>query len=88
MGHHRLCYRDDLVTAAPDSWNDLLTPRAAVDGKTTMLATERWLVLPAQKALGYSVNTTDDDEIGQVKELLSPPSRTCSPMTTRRSTTG
>ena len=35
-----------------------------------MMGTERWLVLPAQKALGYSVNTTDEDEMDQVKELL------------------
>ena len=39
-------------------------------GKTTMLATERWLMLPAQKALGFSANTTDPAEMDQVKQLL------------------
>lgn len=66
-----LCYRSDLVAEAPDSWYDLLTPAADVTGKTTMLATERWMMLPAQKALGFSVNTTDPAEMEQVKELLS-----------------
>ena len=35
-----------------------------------MLSTERWLALPAQKALGYSVNTTDDAELEEIKEKL------------------
>jgi len=66
-----LCYREDLVSEAPDSWYDLLTPAEDVTGKTTMLATERWLMLPAQKALGFSANTTDPAEMDQVKQLLS-----------------
>jgi spermidine/putrescine transport system substrate-binding protein len=65
-----LCYREDLVAEAPDSWYDLLTPAEDVTGKTTMLATERWLMLPAQKALGFSANTTDPAEMEQVKQLL------------------
>lgn len=65
-----LCYREDLLGYTPDSWYDLLTPRDGVAGKTTMLATERWLMLPAQKALGYSANTTSEDEMAKVKELL------------------
>jgi spermidine/putrescine transport system substrate-binding protein len=65
-----LCYRSDLIDA-PTSWNDLLQPADDVSGKTTMLATERWLMLPAQKALGFSVNTTDEGEMEQVKEVLS-----------------
>ncbi len=65
-----LCYRSDLIDA-PTSWNDLLQPADDVSGKTTMLATERWLMLPAQKALGFSVNTTDADEMQQVKDLLT-----------------
>jgi spermidine/putrescine transport system substrate-binding protein len=65
-----LCYRSDLIDT-PTSWYDLLEPAEDVTGKTTMLATERWLMLPAQKALGFSVNTTDEGEMQQVKELLS-----------------
>jgi spermidine/putrescine transport system substrate-binding protein len=65
-----LCYRKDLTGYTPDSWNDLLKPRDGLKKKTTMLKTERWLFLPAQKALGYSVNTTDAQQLARVKELL------------------
>jgi spermidine/putrescine transport system substrate-binding protein len=65
-----LCYREDLVPAAPTSWNDLLEPSDDLAGKTTMLATDRWLMLPAQKALGFSVNTTDEGELEQVRDQL------------------
>jgi spermidine/putrescine transport system substrate-binding protein len=66
-----LCYRSDLTGYDPDSWNDLLTPRPELQGKITMLATERWLMLPAQKALGFSANTTDEEEMEQVKAKLT-----------------
>lgn len=66
-----LCYREDLTGQAPTSWNDLLEPAADIEGKTTMLATERWLMLPAQKSLGFSVNTQDAGEMEQVKEQLA-----------------
>ncbi|WP_409473886.1 polyamine ABC transporter substrate-binding protein [Streptomyces sp. HC307] len=65
-----LCYRKDLAGYTPDSWNDLLKPRDALKKKITMLKTERWLFLPAQKVLGYSVNTTDEQQLDRVKELL------------------
>lgn len=65
-----LCYREDLVSEAPTSWFDLLRPAEDLVGKITMLQTDRWLLLPAQKALGFSVNTTDADELEQVKQLL------------------
>ena len=64
-----LCYRSDLVEA-PTSWMDLLAPSDDVKGKTTMLATDRWLLGAGQLALGYSVNTTDADEMGAVRDLL------------------
>jgi len=65
-----LCYRSDLVTEAPTSWMDLLEPSEELDGKVTMMATDRWLLLPAQKALGFSANTTDPEELEQVTDLL------------------
>ena len=64
-----LCYRSDLVEA-PTSWMDLLAPSDDVKGKTTMLATDRWLLGAGQLALGYSVNTTDANEMGAVRDLL------------------
>jgi spermidine/putrescine transport system substrate-binding protein len=65
-----ICYREDLVDEAPTSWNDLLKPDDKYKGKVTMMGTERWAVLPAQKALGYSVNTTDEQEMADVQELM------------------
>ena len=65
-----ICYREDLVDEAPTSWRDLLQPEDKYKGKVTMMGTERWAVLPAQKALGYSVNTTDPDEMEEVKQLM------------------
>jgi spermidine/putrescine transport system substrate-binding protein len=65
-----ICYRSDLVDAAPTSWNDLLQPSDANKGKVTMMGTERWAVLPALKSLGYSVNTTDEDELAEAQELM------------------
>ncbi|WP_067807072.1 polyamine ABC transporter substrate-binding protein [Actinomadura formosensis] len=65
-----LCYRSDLTGYTPDSWNDLLKPRPELKKKITMLATERWLMLPAQKSLGFSANTRDKGQMDQVKSVL------------------
>ncbi len=65
-----LCYRTDLVSTRPTSWNDLLKPSAELEKKVTMLATDRWLLLPALKVLGYSVNETDEAHLNQARDLL------------------
>jgi len=65
-----LCYRSDLVPTAPTSWNDLLEPAPELVGKTTMLSTERWMALPALKAMGLSVNSTNPDDLEAVKEQM------------------
>ncbi|ESZ18135.1 MULTISPECIES: polyamine ABC transporter substrate-binding protein [unclassified Mesorhizobium] len=65
-----LCYRSDLVKTEPASWNDLLAPSEALKGKTTMLATDRWLLAAGQLAKGYSVNETDPAKLAEVKDLL------------------
>jgi spermidine/putrescine transport system substrate-binding protein len=65
-----LCYRTDLVNEEIDSWADLLQPSADLQGKITMLATDRWLLLPAQRLLGHSINTTDEAELTEARDLL------------------
>lgn len=65
-----LCYRSDLVSGTPDSWYNLLTPADDVKGKTTMLATDRWLLGAGFLAKGYSVNETDPAKLAEVKDLL------------------
>jgi spermidine/putrescine transport system substrate-binding protein len=65
-----LCYRSDLVAEAPDSWNDLLQPSDDLRGKTTMLATDRWLLGAGLLARGYSVNETDHARLEEVRDDL------------------
>ena len=65
-----LCYRPDLTGFDPTSWNDLLNPKPELVGKTTMLSTDRWLAMPALKAQGHSLNTTDDAELDEAKTQL------------------
>ncbi|MBB4914661.1 polyamine ABC transporter substrate-binding protein [Streptosporangium saharense] len=65
-----ICYRSDLVKTPPTSWNDILSPPEDARKKVTMMTTERWLALPAVKALGMSVNTRNDQDLAKVKEKL------------------
>jgi spermidine/putrescine transport system substrate-binding protein len=65
-----LCWRSDLVATEPASWQDLLEPADALKGKTTMLATDRWLMAAGELAKGYSVNEADPAKIAEVKDLL------------------
>ncbi len=65
-----LCYRSDLVTAEPTSWNDLLKPAPELAGKTTMLATDRWLLAAGFLANGLSVNATDEASLATVRDTL------------------
>jgi len=71
-----LCYRSDVVTDAPTSWMSLLKPSEAITGKTTMLATDRWLLAAGQLALNYSVNETDPAKMDEVRNLLIEAKRT------------
>lgn len=66
-----ICYRTDLVQDTEiDSWYDLLTPSAELTGKITIMDEDRWLMLPALKALGYSTNSTDEAELAAAGDLL------------------
>lgn len=65
-----LCYRSDLVSGSPSSWNDLLKPDTALKGKITMLSTDRWLMAAGLKSLGYSINSQDQAEIDAARDVL------------------
>jgi spermidine/putrescine transport system substrate-binding protein len=65
-----ICYRSDLVKTEPSSWNDLLNPADDVKGKTTMLATDRWLMAAGFLAGGMSVNTVDQASLDKVRDQL------------------
>ncbi|HEX6844084.1 MAG TPA: spermidine/putrescine ABC transporter substrate-binding protein [Actinomycetota bacterium] len=62
-----ICYRSDLIDA-PTSWTIFNDPPAELDGKMTMLGTDRWLLQPALLSLGYSINTTDPAQIEEAKQ--------------------
>lgn len=62
-----LCYRSDLVSAPPTSWEVLRTQSGETHKKMTMLGTDRWLLQPALLSLGYSINTTDQAQIDEAK---------------------
>ncbi len=65
-----LCYRSDLMSFAPDSWQDLLNPKDEIKGKITMISTDRWLLAAGQLANGYSVNDVDAAHLEEVKADL------------------
>lgn len=65
-----ICYRSDLVKSEPTSWHDLLSPTDDLKGKTTMLATDRWLMSAGFLANGMSVNTTDQASLDKVRDQL------------------
>jgi spermidine/putrescine transport system substrate-binding protein len=58
-----LCYRKDLVSEPPTSWEVFHTHDDETHQKMTMLGTDRWLLQPALLSLGYSINTTDQAQI-------------------------
>jgi len=49
---------------------DRLWTAKELQGKVTMLATDRWLMGAGLKALGHSINSTSEEEIAAAKELL------------------
>ncbi len=65
-----LCYRSDLLTEEPTSWDDLINPAPEAQGKTTILDDMRWAFVPGLKSLGYSVNSTEEAEIEAAGEQL------------------
>ena len=65
-----ICYRTDLVKTEIDSWYDLLTPSEELTGLVTLMDEDRWLMLPGLKALGYSMNSTDEAELEAAGDLL------------------
>jgi spermidine/putrescine-binding protein len=65
-------YNGDAFDEPPDSWAYLFDPDLAGQnsGKITMLNDPRESFGAALKYLGYSVNTTNEDELTQARELL------------------
>lgn len=65
-----IAYRRDLIPFAISSWMDLLQPDADLHGKIAMISDARDLIGVALKALGYSLNSTDLQELQEAEALL------------------
>ncbi|MGO8788457.1 MAG: extracellular solute-binding protein [Terriglobia bacterium] len=63
-----LAYRSDLAMENIDSWDALFDPRFA--GHILLLDDTREVFGMALKKLGYSLNSTDPDQIRQARDLL------------------
>lgn len=65
-----IAYRKDKTTKPVTGWLDLFKPEEALQGKIIMIKYSRDLVGMALKALGYSANSTDSNELEAAKQLL------------------
>ena len=65
-----IAYRQDLVPFPVSSWMDLLQPAEELRGKIAMISDARDLIGAALKALGYSLNSTDPQELKEAEMLL------------------
>jgi spermidine/putrescine transport system substrate-binding protein len=65
-----IAYRQDLVAFPVTSWMDLLQPAEELHGRVAMISGTRDLIGVALKALGYSLNSTDIQELKEAETLL------------------
>jgi spermidine/putrescine transport system substrate-binding protein len=65
-----IVYRKDLVPFPVSSWMDLLQPAEELHGKISMIGDSSDLIGAALKALGYSLNSTNEDEMKEAEALL------------------
>jgi spermidine/putrescine-binding protein len=65
-------YDTNVFEEAPDSWSYLFDPNVAPQyaGKLSMLNDSREAIGAALKYLGYSLNTTDEAQLEEAKQLL------------------
>ena len=65
-----IVYRKDLVPFAVSSWMELLQPTSALHGKISMTGDSSDLIGIALKALDYSLNSTNEQELKEAEALL------------------
>lgn len=65
-----IAYRKDLLSKPITSWDALLNPDEELRGKIVMNRYSRDLTAVALKALGYSINSNDRNELREAEELL------------------
>lgn len=65
-----IIYRSDLVKTPITSWQQLFQPAPELQGKVAMIKSSKDLIGMGLKALGYSANSADRDQLKQVETLL------------------
>src|SRR5690554_364308 len=65
-----IAYRKDLVPFTVSSWMDLMQPAKELRGKIGMIGDSADMIGVALKALGYSLNSTDAEELKKAEALL------------------
>ena len=65
-----IVYRQDLVPFPVSSWMDLLQPVKELHGKVSMIGDSADMIGTALKALGYSLNSTNEEELKEAEALL------------------
>ena len=65
-----IAYRKDLVSKPIVSWKQLFEPAEELRGKILMVKSSRDLIGMSLKALGYSANSENPDELSQAEDLL------------------
>jgi spermidine/putrescine transport system substrate-binding protein len=65
-----IAYRKDIIATPVSSWMDLLRPHESMQGKIGMINDPNDMVGIALKALGYSLNSSNRDELKEAEKLL------------------
>lgn len=65
-----IAYRSDLVQTPITSWLQLFRPAAELQGKVAMIEDARELIGMSLKALNYSANSSDPDQLRAAETLL------------------
>jgi spermidine/putrescine transport system substrate-binding protein len=63
-------YRKDLIPERPTSWHELWSLAKKYSGRTTMLSYDVDIQGSALKYLGYSVNSTNSNELNRMQQAL------------------
>ncbi|HEX9519186.1 MAG TPA: spermidine/putrescine ABC transporter substrate-binding protein [Streptosporangiaceae bacterium] len=69
-GKTGIAYRKDLIPERPTSWHDLWQLAKKYSGKTTMLNYDIDIQGSVLRYLGYSVNSTNPDELNKMQQAL------------------
>jgi spermidine/putrescine transport system substrate-binding protein len=65
-----IAYREDVVKQPISSWKQLIEPAPELQGRIVLVKDARDLMVMALKSQGYSINTSNHQELDKAKSLL------------------